>query len=254
MEDDTMERNLTEEKTIEIAIPLVKEIANKIAQKKYEELEEVVELKHFSTEHLKHFIEGQMQENDISHLDQMEEEDLIAENICCEEIYEDEKGFRMSYEFSEDKEACGIFLELEFFYASNDEVKARILITEDMAVIIVKDDLKKIVNLISDKKYEEVAQIAEMGELTSETMKEIIEGHLEINDLPDHMDHFSDKKYYDMYDEEVSAGIYDNDKGIWIEYHFSAEGECTDLTLQVDFLFTDDRNVCKPVICGFDMM
>ena len=186
-----------------------KEIANKIAQKKYEELEEVVELNHFSTEHLKHFIEGQMQENDISHLDQVEEEDLIAENICCEEIYEDEKESRMSYEFSEDREACGIFLELEFFYASNDEVKARILITE---------------------------------------------GHWEINDLPNHMDHFSDKKYYDMYDGEVSAGIYDNDKGIWIEYHFSAEGECTDLTLQLDFLFTDDRNVCKPVICGFDMM
>lgn len=249
-----MERNLTEEKTIEIALPLVKEIANKIAQKRYEELEEVVELNHFSTDHLKHFIEGQMQEKEISHLDQIEEEDLIAENMCCEEIYEDEKGFRMSYEFSEDEEACSIFLELEFFYANNDEVKARILITEDMAVAIVKDDLKKIVNLISDKKYEEVAQIAEMGELTGESLKEIIEGHLEINDLPDHMDRFSDKKYYDMYDEEVSAGIYDTDKGIWVEYHFSAEGECTDLTLLIDFLFTDDINVFKPVICGFDMM
>lgn len=250
-----IERNLTEEKTIEIATPLVKEIANRIAQNRYEELEDFVELKHFSTNHLKHIIEGQMQQNDISHLDQIEEDDLIAENICCEEIYEDEKGFRMAYEFSEDKEACGIFLELEFFYTSTDEVKAEIPISEDMPVVeIVKDDLKKIVNLISDKKYEELAQIAEMGELTSEVMKNIVEGHLEINDLPDHMDHFSNKKYYDIYDEEVNGGIYDNEKGIWIEYHFSAEGEPTDLTLQVDFLFTDDRNVCTPVICGFNVM
>lgn len=46
---------------------------------------------------------------------------------------------------------------------------------------------------------------------------------------------------------------YEGDKGIWIEYHFYTEGETTDLTMQLDFLFTDDDNVWKPVICGFDI-
>lgn len=247
-------RELTEEKAIEIAKPVVREAANRIAEKRYKDVEEIVEFDHFSPENLKNIIEGQMQENAIPYPDKVDEDDLIAdENIFCEEIYEDGKKFRISYQFAENEEEDMIYLEIEFAFTDNDEVKAKMMITEDMAVEMAKTDLKKIVNLIADQRYGEIAQIAEMGELSGEKIKEIIEGYLEENDMPCHIDYFSDKAYYDMYDNEVNGGIYDNGKGIWIEYHLYSDGEDTGLVLQADFLFKDGSNALKPVICGMDV-
>ena len=54
---------------------------------------------------------------------------------------------------------------------------------------IAEPVVKRVVDLIAERKYEEIPQVAELADWSVENIREAIDGFLELNELP-HMDPF----------------------------------------------------------------
>lgn len=105
---------------------------------------------------------------------------------------------------------------------------------------IAKPIVKKVVDLIAQRKYAEIPQAAELADWTVEDVREAIDGFLELNELP-YMDpfdapcHFRPKYEY----HQLACYIYRDGTGFAVDYDLTTDSELNDLTLQMEILFAD---------------
>ena len=109
--------------------------------------------------------------------------------------------------------------------------------------------VKEIVNCISEKRYADIEKYAEFEDLSLSDFTELIEGFLEMNDLP-YMDRFEvpctfspQYEYHQLYCIVRSDG-----SGFHADYGLTTDGELNDLTLQMDFQFTESGALVAKVI------
>lgn len=100
--------------------------------------------------------------------------------------------------------------------------------------------VKKIVDCIAERRYADIEQYAEFEELSLSDFTELIEGFLEINELP-YMDHFGVPCTFSPQYEyhQLHCIVYRDGSGFHADYDLTTNGELNDLTLQMDFLLTE---------------
>ncbi len=103
---------------------------------------------------------------------------------------------------------------------------------------IAEPIVKKVVDLLSDRKYKDVAKLSKEF-LDGEDLKEEIDGFLEANELSG-IDNFETEcNYHPDFDyNQLSCYIEEDGSGFHIDYDLTTEGELNDLTLQMDIVFT----------------
>ena len=103
---------------------------------------------------------------------------------------------------------------------------------EKAAQIIVKS----VVDLLSQKRYEELTSVVDMENLTVDEVKELVEGYLELNGLT-HIDSFDTKCNFSPSYEFHQMEFYYNDcdNGFEMDYALTTDEELNDLTLQMEF-------------------
>ena len=119
----------------------------------------------------------------------------------------------------------------------------------DAAIKIAAPVVKAVVDCIAAKRYYELNLHATIdSDMTFELFEELVEGYLEINELP----------YIDGYDvpcnfrpqyeySQMTVYIYNDGSGFAVDYDFTTNGELNDLTLQMEFLISR-RSEIVPVI------
>lgn len=100
--------------------------------------------------------------------------------------------------------------------------------------------VRMIVNLIAEKRYEEITAFAESEDLMAKDIKELVEDYLELNDLS-HIDRFDTEcKFHPKYEyHQLNVYHYKNGSGFHIDYDLTTDGELNDLTLQMEFLYEE---------------
>jgi len=100
--------------------------------------------------------------------------------------------------------------------------------------------VKEVINCISEKRYADIEKYARFSDLSLSDFTELIEGFLEINELP-YIDRFevpcTFKPQYEYH--QLICGVYRDGSGFWADYELTTDGELNDLTLQMEFLFTE---------------
>lgn len=110
---------------------------------------------------------------------------------------------------------------------------------------IAKPIIKAVVDCIADRRYEDLTLYAEFKDVNSlELFKECTEGFLKINKLPcfDRYGipyNFSPNPEY----RQLTVYVYNNGSGFAVDYDFTTNGEINDLTLQMEFLFTESNQI-----------
>lgn len=114
---------------------------------------------------------------------------------------------------------------------------------------LVEPVVREVVNCISEKRYADIEKYAQFSDLSLSDFTELIEGFLEINELP-YMDRFEvpcnfnpQYEYHQLY-----CGVYKDGKGFWVDYQLTTDGELNDLTLQMEFLFTESGLLAAKVL------
>lgn len=122
------------------------------------------------------------------------------------------------------------------------------------ALELAKPTLKKVVDLLSEKNYKAIENIAELEHLTPELIKEIIDEYLELNELT-HIDKYGVPCNFNPPNEykQISGDIYFDNSGFWIDYDLTTDSKLNDLTLQMSFLFWDN-NELKPILLDLHVM
>ena len=126
--------------------------------------------------------------------------------------------------------------------------------------------VKKVVDLLAERKYSEVFEIVEMAswpvdpnteEMSTwsvEDLQEAVDGFLELNELP-YMDKFGVPcDFHPQYEyHQLSCILYRDGRGFSADYDLTTDGELNDLTLQMEFLFTD-ANTMNPIFLAVHVM
>lgn len=104
--------------------------------------------------------------------------------------------------------------------------------------------IKQVVDLIAEKKYYDIPQFAELESWTVADMEEAIDGFLELNDLP-YIDKFDTPcDFHPKYEyHQLYCNLYKDGSGFHVDYGLTTDRELNDLTLQMEFLFTDSDTV-----------
>lgn len=112
--------------------------------------------------------------------------------------------------------------------------------TEQEARVIAEPAIKGIVDCMATNDYESIEKYAEFKKLTVEEFKECAEEFLAYNGLT-HYDRYgvpcNFKPQYEY--NQLEIFIYNNGSGFGVDYGLTTESELNDLTLMVDFRFTD---------------
>ena len=106
---------------------------------------------------------------------------------------------------------------------------------------IAEPVVKRVVDLIAERKYEEIQQVAELADWSVENVREAIDGFLELNELP-HMDPFDAPcNFHPQYEyHQLECYVYKDGSGFAMDYNLTTDSELNDLTLQMEFLCTED--------------
>lgn len=114
----------------------------------------------------------------------------------------------------------------------------------DVAEKYAENIVKKVVNMIANKKYDEIIDIAQLGTWTSASIEELVEGYLEINDIMiiDCYDVPCNTQFSYEY-RQLNFYHYNDGTGFGIDYDLTTQGEINDLTLQMEFLYDDKQGL-----------
>lgn len=114
--------------------------------------------------------------------------------------------------------------------------------------------VREIVNCIAERRYADIEKYAEFEYLSLSEFTELIEGFLEINELP-YMDRFevpcTFKPAYEYH--QLHCIVRNDDSGFHVDYDLTTDGELNDLTLQMDFLFTESGALAAKVLTAHVM-
>lgn len=118
-----------------------------------------------------------------------------------------------------------------------------------MEKIKAENEAKKIigevVNMIANRKYEEIPKVALLGALNVDLIKELVEGYLELNELP-YIDCFGTKcSFHRQGYEQLSIIHYNNGSGFHVDYDLTTNEQLNDLTLQMEFLYDGHSLIAK---------
>ena len=105
---------------------------------------------------------------------------------------------------------------------------------------LAKPIVKKIVDYIAEKRYADLEKYAEFEDMSLADFTWLIEGFLEINELP-YMDRFGVPCTFSPQYEyhQLFCIVYRDGSGFHADYGLTTDGELNDLTLQMDFLYTE---------------
>jgi len=131
---------------------------------------------------------------------------------------------------------------------------------------LAEPTVKKVVDLLAERKYSEIFEIVEMASWpvdpnteemstwTVEDLQEAVDGFLELNELP-YMDKFGVPcDFHPQYEyHQLCCILYRDGRGFSADYGLTTDGELNDLTLQMEFLFTD-ANTINPILLGVHVM
>ncbi len=122
------------------------------------------------------------------------------------------------------------------------------------ALELAKPILKQVVDMLAERDYHKLEDIVEFEELTSELIEELVEGYLELNDLP-YIDKYGVYCNFNPNYEyhQISGGIYNDNSGFWVDYDLTTNSELNDLTLQMSFLYMDNDRL-KPILLDIHVM
>lgn len=109
--------------------------------------------------------------------------------------------------------------------------------------------VKEIVNCIAEKRYADIEKHAVFEEISLSCFTELIEGFLELNELP-YMDRFEVPcNFSPRYEyHQLSCIVYKDGSGFHADYDLTTDGELNDLTLQMDFLFAESGGFVVKVL------
>lgn len=117
------------------------------------------------------------------------------------------------------------------------------------AEMLAEPVVKEIVNCIAEKRYADIEKYAEFEYLSLSEFTEIIEKFLELNELP-YMDRFevpcTFRPRYEYH--QLSCIVYKDGSGFHVLYGLTTDGELNDLTLRMDFLFTESGALAAKVL------
>ena len=121
--------------------------------------------------------------------------------------------------------------------------------TKQEAERLAEPIVKKIINSISEKRYGDIEAYAEFEGISLSEFAELIDGFLELNELP-YMDRFEVPcAFHPQYEyHQLSCIVYSDGRGFHVDYDLTTDGELNDLTLQMDFLFTESGTLAVKVL------
>lgn len=109
--------------------------------------------------------------------------------------------------------------------------------------------VKEIVNCIFERRYSDIEKYAEFEGITLPVFTELIEGFLEINELP-YINRFEVSCTFNPQYEyhQLSCIVYRDGRGFHADYDLTTDGELNDLTLNMDFLFTESGALAVKIL------
>lgn len=121
---------------------------------------------------------------------------------------------------------------------------------------LAEPTVKTVVDLLAERKYSDIFELVEMASWpvdpytdemstwTVEDLQEAVDGFLELNELP-YMDKFDVPcNFHPQYEyHQLSCILYKDGHGFAADYGLTTDGELNDLTLQMEFLFTDSNTM-----------
>ena len=120
---------------------------------------------------------------------------------------------------------------------------------EQEAEQLAEPVVKEIVNCISEKRYADIEKYAEFNGISLSNFTRLIEDFLEINELP-YMDRFEIPCTFNPQYEyhQLSCIVYSDGSSFHADYDLTTDGELNDLTLQLDFRFTESGMLVVKVL------
>lgn len=118
--------------------------------------------------------------------------------------------------------------------------------TEQEAKVLAEPIVKEIVDCMADGRYDLIPKYAGFQDETTtvDDFKEWAEGYLEDNELS-HYDRYGvPNNFQPAYDKSLyhqfSVYLYNNGTGFEVDYDLTTDSELNDLTLIMEFLFSDN--------------
>ena len=118
--------------------------------------------------------------------------------------------------------------------------------TEQEAKVLAEPIVKEIVDCMADGRYDLIPKYAGFQDETTtvDDFKEWAEGYLEDNELS-HYDRYGvPNNFQPSYDKSLyhqfSVYLYNNGTGFEVDYDLTTDSELNDLTLIMEFLFSDN--------------
>ncbi len=113
--------------------------------------------------------------------------------------------------------------------------------TEKEAVEIAKPIVKQVVDALSKRRYEDICHYAKLYQISLQTLQEMIEEYLTLNELP-YIDAFDvDCNLYPNYDyQQLDCVVYNDGSGFTLDYALTTDSNFNDLTLQMEFIWTEE--------------
>ncbi len=110
--------------------------------------------------------------------------------------------------------------------------------TEQEILKLAEPIIKNVVNMLAEKRYDELEKIVELNAVSADILCDMVEEYLKINGFP-YIDkygvscNFTPPNQY----RQLSCILYSNGSGFHVNYDLTTDSELNDLTLQMKFQF-----------------
>ena len=102
--------------------------------------------------------------------------------------------------------------------------------------------LKQVVDALADERYDDIAELAELGVWPPEKLRDIMKEYLQVcgNHHFSHIDHWSEERTVSSLNQsyaQLTFYHFNNGSGFHVDYDLTTDGKLNDLTLQMEFLY-----------------
>lgn len=114
---------------------------------------------------------------------------------------------------------------------------------------IAEPVVRAVVNCIADRRYGDIPGYSQLWALTPSLIEEMVEEFLALNSYP-YIDRFETPCSFSpqyVY-HQLSCTAYKDGSGFHVDYDLTTNGELNDLTLQMDFRFSQDNTVMATIL------